>query len=350
MTWRRFDRLFSPLVFTLALAPAACGGKSRGVASGPLSGNITLDGSATVLPLNQAMTKAFREANPGVQFAVDFSGTGGGFRKFCAGQVDITAASRPIKSEEGAQCKAQRVDYVELPVAFDSLAVVVNAKNNFVDCLTVKELKAVWEPAAEGKVTRWKQIRDIFPAQPLMLFGPGRDSGTFDYFTFAIVGTEASSRGDYTKSEDDAVLEHGIAGEPNALGYFGNAYYQANKDQVKAVAVDNGHGCIDPSAASVADGTYQPLTRPLFIYVNLASAARPEVSAFVRFYLSPESARYVTGVGYVSLPNSSLLSQVSRFQKGVTGSALGAHGSVTGIPLTSFDDDEKARMRDALAR
>ncbi len=350
MAWRRFERVLSPLLFTSALAVAACSGKSHGVAGGQLSGNITLDGSATVLPLNQAMTKAFREANPGVQFAVDFSGTGGGFRKFCAGQVDITAASRPIKSEEGAQCKTQQVDYIELPVAFDSLAVVVNAKNNFIDCLTVKELKAVWEPAAEGKVTRWKQIRDIFPAQPLMLFGPGRDSGTFDYFTFAIVGTEASSRGDYTKSEDDAVLEHGIAGEPNALGYFGNAYYQANKDQVKAVAVDNGHGCIDPSAASVADGTYQPLTRPLFIYVNLASAARPEVSAFVRFYLSPESARYVTGVGYVSLTNSSLLSQVSRFQKGVTGSALGAHGSVTGIPLTSFDDDEKARMRDALAR
>jgi phosphate transport system substrate-binding protein len=185
-----------------------------------------------------------------------------------------------------------------------------------------------------------------------MLFGPGKDSGTFDYFTFAIVGTETSSRSDYAKSEDDAVIEHGIAGEPNALGYFGNAYYQANKDQLKVVAVDNGHGCVEPSAASVADGTYQPLTRPLFIYVNQASAARPEVSAFVQFYLSPESAQYVTGVGYVPLPNRSLLSQVARFQKGVTGSALGGHGSVKGVALDAFDqmNKEEERVQDALAR
>lgn len=339
----------------LATAPLltldACGGgTSPDVASGPLSGKVTIDGSATVLPLNQAMAKAFSESNPAVQFAVDFSGTGGGFKKFCSGQLDIEAASRPIKAAEAAQCTSQRVDYIEVPVAFDSLAVVVNAKNNFVDCLTVKELKAVWEPAAEGKITQWKQIRDSFPAQPLVLFGPGRDSGTFDYFTFAIVGTETSSRSDYAKSEDDAVIERGIASEPNALGYFGNAYYQANKGQLKAVAVDNGHGCIKPSAASVADGTYQPLTRPLFVYVNLAAAARHEVSAFVQFYLSPESTKYVTNVGYVPLPTRSLLAQVARFQKGVTGSALGGRGSVTGVPLTSFDDDEKDRMRSALAQ
>jgi phosphate transport system substrate-binding protein len=340
--WPRYTRL---LIYAPVLALAACGGKSPDVASGPLSGNVTLDGSATVLPLNQAMTKAFRERNPGVQFAVDFSGTGGGFRKFCAGQVDIAAASRPIKSEEGAQCKTQRVDYIELPVAFDSLAVVVNAKNNFVDCLTVKELKAVWEPAAEGKIIEWKQVRDGFPAQPLVLFGPGKDSGTFDYFTFAIIGTETSSRSDYAKSEDDAVIVHGIAGEPNALGYFGNAYYQANKDRLKVVAVDNGQGCIEPSATSVADGTYQPLTRPLFIYVNRASAARAEVSAFVQFYLSPDSAQYVTGVGYVPLPTRSSLLQIARFQKGVTGSALGGHGSVKGVALDAFDEMEKEKER-----
>ena len=342
--------VYSILIGFSALVLAACNRGGPTAESGPMSGKISIDGSATVLPLNQAMAKAFNESNPGVQFAVDFSGTGGGFRKFCEGQVDITAASRPIKLAEGAQCSAKRIAYIEVPVAFDSLAVVVNSKNTFVDCLTVSELKALWEPAAEGKITQWKQVRDAFPAQPLVLFGPGKDSGTFDYFTFAIIGTEASSRSDYAKSEDDAVIEQGVAGEPNALGYFGNAYYQANKDQLKVVAVDGGHGCIKPSAASVADGTYQPLTRPLFVYVNLASAARREVSAFIQFYLSPDNTKYVSAVGYVPLPNRALLAQVARFQKGVTGSALGGRGSVTGVPLTSFDDDEKDRMRSALAQ
>lgn len=335
----------------VSLTLTACN-RDPDIASGPLSGRVTIDGSATVFPLNQAVAKAFRESNPAVQFAVDFSGTGGGFRKFCAGEVDIAAASRPIKSTEGARCKTQRVDYIEVPVAFDSLAVVVNANNTFVDCLTVNELKAVWEPSAEGKITQWKQIRDSFPAQPLVLFGPGKDSGTFDYFTFAIIGAESSSRSDYSKSEDDAVIERGVAGEPNALGYFGYAYYQANRHQLRVVAVDGGHGCIKPSAASVADGTYQPLTRPLFVYVNRAAAARHEVSAFVQFYLSPESAKYVTQVGYVPLPTRSLLAQAARFQKGVTGSVLGGHGSVKGVALDAFDEEEKEkdRVRSALVR
>jgi len=350
MKWSLSSRIqyASLLVWIAAFTLSACN-RGSDVASGPLSGKVTIDGSATVFPLNQAMASAFRASNPAVQFGIEFSGTGGGFKKFCAGQMDIEAASRPIKSAEAAQCKSQRVDYIEVVVAFDSLAVVVNAKNNFVDCLTVNELKGVWEPAAEGKITQWKQIRDSFPAQPLVLFGPGKDSGTFDYFTFAIMGTETSSRSDYSKSEDDAVIERGIAGEPNALGYFGNAYYQANKDQLKAVAVDNGHGCIKPSATSVADGTYQPLTRPLFLYVNLAAAARQEVSAFVQFYLSPDSAKYVTQVGYVPLPNRSLLAQAARFQKGVTGSAFGGHGSVKGVALDPFKEWEKERDRDSSA-
>jgi phosphate transport system substrate-binding protein len=195
-----------------------------------------VDGSTTVFPLSKAMAEAFRESNPAVQFAIEFSGTGGGFKKFCAGQLDIAGASRPINSTESEQCKAQHVEYVEVPVAFDSLSVVVNAKNAFVDCLTVKELKAVWEPPAQGKMSQWNQIRASFPAQPLVLFGPGKASGTFDYFTLAIVGIEGSSREDYTKSEDDMVIEHGVAAEPNALGYFGYAYYQANRDQLKADA------------------------------------------------------------------------------------------------------------------
>ncbi len=334
----------------LALAVAgtlpACGTSDKPVPSGgPLSGRVTVDGSATVFPLSKAMAEAFRASNAAVQFAVEFSGTGGGFKKFCAGQLDIADASRPIKSDESEQCKAQHVEYIEVPIAFDSLSVVVNAKNTFVDCLTVSELKAMWEPAAEGKMSQWNQIRASFPAQPLVLFGPGKASGTFDYFTFAILGTEGSSRGDYTKSEDDMVIERGVAAEPNALGYFGYAYYQANKEQLKAIAVDNGHGCVLPNAQTVADGTYQPLSRPLFIYVNLAAAARPEVRAFTRFYLSPESVKYVTKVGYVPLPTAALVTQASRFEKGVTGSALGGHGSVTGVALNAFDEEEKERDR-----
>ena len=199
---------------------------------------------------------------------------------------------------------------------------------------------------------QWKQIRASFSAQPLKLFGPGRASGTFDYFTLAIVGTEDSSREDYTKSEDDMVIERGIAAEPDALGYFGYAYYQAHKDELKLVAVDNGHGCVLPTPQTVADGTYQPLTRPLFLYISLAAASRPEVKAFVRFYLSPESTQYVTSVGYVPLPAAALVTQASRFEKGTTGSTLGGHGSVTGVALNDFDDEEKAkdRIRDAFVQ
>jgi phosphate transport system substrate-binding protein len=301
------------LGLAVAGALSAC---SDNKPAGSLSGRVTIDGSATVLPLSQAMAQAFHEANPAVEFGNEFSGTGGGFRKFCAGQVDLVGASRPIKSAESEQCKAQRIEYIEVPVAFDRLAVVVNPKNNFVDCLTVNELKSMWEPAAEGKTNQWKQIRASFPVQQLVLFGPGNDSGTFDYFTLAVVGTEASSRGDYNKSEDDRVIEHGVAGEPNALGYFGYAYYQANKDELKVVSVDSGHGCVTPSAQTVADGTYQPLSRPLFLYVNSAAAARPEVKAFTCFYLAPESTKYVTQVGYVPLPLTALTAQAARLEKG----------------------------------
>jgi phosphate transport system substrate-binding protein len=333
---------FSILTLATAATLTACN-----ASKGPdaLSGKVTIDGSATVLPLAKAMAEAFRANNPAVQFAVEFSGTGGGFEKFCAGQIDIADASRPINSAESERCKAQHVEYVEVPIAFDSLSVVVNARNSFVDCLTVQELKSIWEPAAEGKITTWKQVRASFPAQPLVLFGPGTASGTFDYFTLAIVGAQSSSRADYTKSEDDMVIEHGVAAEPNALGYFGYAYYQAHKDELKVVAVDSGHGCVLPSAQSVADGMYQPLSRPLFLYVNGAAAARSEVKAFVRFNLASDSTQYVTNVGYVPLPTAALVTQASRFDKGVTGSALGGHGSVTGVALNAFDEDEKERNR-----
>ena len=244
------------------------------VAAGPLTGHVTIDGSATVLPVSNAMAEAFRKDNPGVQVAVESSGTGGGFKKFCAGQIDISDASRPINAAESQQCKDNHVEFIELPVAFDPLSVVVNAKNSFVDCLTVDELTRVWEPAAQGKITRWNQIRSSFPNQPLALVGPGTASGTFDYFTLAVVGTESSSRTDYAKSDDDAVLVKGVAADANALGYFGYAYYLANKDTVKAVAVDNGHGSVAPSAKTVLDTSYQPLSRPLFIYLSKSAPLR----------------------------------------------------------------------------
>ena len=318
--------------------------------SGKLSGTITIDGSDTVYPLSKAMAAGFGQANPEVRFTIDFSGTGGGFRKFCAGQVDIEGASRPIKSAEGEQCKAKHIDYIELPVAFDSLSVVVNPKNSVVDCLTVQELRAVWEPSAEGKLTNWQQVRASFPAQPLVLFGPGRDSGTFDYFTFAIVGTEASSRGDYTKREDYTVVERGVATDANALGYFPYSFYQAHKDQLKLVAIDNGHGCIAPSPQTVATGAYEPLGRPLFLYVNTAAAARPEVKEFVHFYLALGSAEYGTKVGYVPLSAAALTLQTSRFDKGVTGSALGAHGSVLGLSLDWFNVSEEDKIKAQLVQ
>lgn len=337
-------------IHNIAMIVLLSAGVFTSCSSGKLSGTIAIDGSDTVYPLSKAMAAAFGPANPDVRFTIDFSGTGGGFRKFCAGQIDIEGASRPIKSTEAEQCKAKHIDYIELPVGFDSLSVVVNPKNSFVDCLTVQELKAAWEPSAEGKLTNWQQVRPSFPAQSLVLFGPGRDSGTFDYFTFAIVGTEASSRGDYTKSEDYTVVEHGVASEPNALGYFPYSYYKANKDQLKLVAIDNGHGCIAPSAQTVATGAYEPLTRPLFLYVNTAAAVRPEVKEFVHFHLALGSAKYVTQVGYVPLPASALALQTSRFDKGVTGSALGAHGSVLGLKLDWFNVSEEDKIKAQLVQ
>jgi phosphate transport system substrate-binding protein len=226
--------------------PGATTGAASGGVPPALAGSVTMDGSATVLPVSRKMADAFQQRHPGVKVAAQSSGTGGGFRKFCAGEVDVTGASRPINAAESQACLANHVEFIELPIAFDRLSVVVNAKNMFVGCLKVDELKRVWEPAADGKLTRWNQIRSEFPDRPLALFGPGKDSGTFDYFTLAVVGVESSSRSDYTKSEDDTVLVKGVAADPDALGYFGYAYYLANRDTLKLVAIDNGQGCVVP--------------------------------------------------------------------------------------------------------
>jgi len=287
---------------------------------GPVEGTILVDGSSTVAPITMAVAEEFQKLYPQVRVPVGISGTGGGFKKFCAGETDITNASRPIKSSEVEACAKNNIEFIELLVAYDGLAVMVNPANDFVTCLTVEELKKIWEPDAEGKITNWSQVRAGFPDRPLTLYGPGVDSGTFDYFTEAIVGKAKASRGDYLPSEDDNVLVQGIAGDPNALGYFGLAYYEANKDKLKLVAIDAGDGkCVYPSLETVANGTYKPLSRPLFIYVNRARAdEKDEIDLFVRYYLE-NGRKVVTDVGYIPLPDNVYSQAIERYEKRITG-------------------------------
>jgi phosphate transport system substrate-binding protein len=291
---------------------------------------IQIDGSSTVFPISEAMAEEFQAANPSVRVTVGVSGTGGGFSRFCAGETAISNASRPIKEEEIAACEAAGVEYIELPVAYDALTVVVHPENNWVDSLTVDELKTMWEPAAEGTVTNWNQVREGFPDQSLSLYGAGTDSGTFDYFTEAIVGESAASRGDYTASEDDNVIVQGVANDPNALGYFGLAYYEANTDRLKAVAIDGGNGPVLPERANVENGTYQPLSRPLFIYVNAEAAQRPEIQEFVQFHL--QNPDLVTEVGYVPLPAEAYTLAQEKFNEGQVGTVF-ANQDTIGVQI-----------------
>ena len=286
--------LAAPAVLVLGASLAACGGQSEGAtgdgessgATSGTSGEVVVDGSSTVEPLTSAAGETFKEESPDVNVSVGTAGTGGGFEKFCQGQTDISDASRPIEEEEIAACDEGGVDYTELHVATDALTVVVSADNDFITCLTTDELKKIWEPGAEGKVTTWDQVNPDFPAEKIELYGPGTDSGTFDYFTDVITGEEGASRSDYNASEDDNVLVQGVAGSANALGYFGYTYYETNSDSLKAVEVDNGDGCVAPSPETAQDGTYAPLSRPLYIYVNNASYTdKPQVAAFVDFYV-----------------------------------------------------------------
>ena len=306
-------------------------GANKAAAGSNLSGKVKVDGSSTVFPVSQVMAAEFQKMNPEVRVTVGVSGTGGGFKKFCAGETDITGASRPINSSEMELCKKNNIEYTELPIAYDSLSVVVNPQNSSVECLKVGELKKIWEPSAQGKVSNWNQIRSDFPSQPLKLYGPGNDSGTYDYFTLAVVGEEGKSRSDYTKSEDDNSLVQGVASDRNGLGYFGYAYYLANRDKLKSVAIDSGYGCVQPSSKTVADSSYQPLSRPIFIYAKKSAATRPEVKAFTNFYLAPKNANLVMQVGYVPLPNITLRAANSRFNKGTTGTVFGGRGSVIGV-------------------
>ncbi len=289
---------------------------------------VQIDGSSTVFPVTEAVAEEFQQAKKGkVKVTVGISGTGGGFKKFCRGETDIQDASRPILKSEMEDCKKAGVEYIELPVAFDALTVMVNPKNNWASVMTVAELKKIWEPSAQGKITNWNQVRPKWPDAPLKLFGAGADSGTFDYFTEAITGKAKSSRGDFTASEDDNVLVQGIANDRNALGFFGYAYYAENKDKLKAVAVDNGKGGVAPSEKTVLDGSYQPLSRPIYIYVSKKAAAKPEVREFVEFYLK-NAPKLVREVKYVPLPDKLYTLGANRFKSGKLGTAFNGHADV----------------------
>ncbi len=268
----------------VALALTACSSNpANGGGSGELSGEVKIDGSSTVAPLSEAAAELYSDETPQVKVSVGTSGTGGGFEKFCAGETDISDASRPIKDEEKAACEQAGVGYVELIVANDALSVVVNKGNTWVDCLSVDQLKKIWAP--DSKVKTWRDVDPAFPAEPLKLYGPGTDSGTFDYFTDEINGEEGASRKDYESSEDDNVLVSGVASTRGALGYFGFTYFEENADKLKALQIDGGNGCVKPSMETAQDGFYKPLARPLYIYVSKQAVDRPEVKDFVSFYI-----------------------------------------------------------------
>ncbi|HET6341007.1 MAG TPA: PstS family phosphate ABC transporter substrate-binding protein [Gemmatimonadota bacterium] len=281
------------------LALAACGGGADEGADGSgLSGSVQADGSSTVYPIAEAVAEEFQRMHPNTRVTVGVSGTGGGFKRFCAGEIDVSDASRPIKDSEAAACRQSGIVYTELRVAWDGLSVVTNPSNDFVACLTTDELKRVWEPGSQ--VNNWNQIRQGFPDKRLVLYGPGTDSGTFDYFTEAIVGEEDASRPDYTASEDDNVLVQGVEGDAGALGYFGFAYYEENAERLKLLGVDGGSGCVQPSVETIETGTYAPLSRPLYLYVSDRALAKPQVEAFVEFFLQ-EGPELVRAVGYIPL-------------------------------------------------
>ena len=300
---------------------------------------IKIDGSSTVFPITEAVAEEFQIQNRGkIRVTVGISGTGGGFKKFCRGETDISDASRPILAAEMETCRAAGIKYYELPIAYDALTVVVNPQNTWVNQLTIPELKKMWEPAAQGKAKTWKEINAKFPAEPLALFGPGSDSGTFDYFTEAVVGKAKSSRGDYTGSEDDNVLVQGVASNKGALGYFGYAYYEPNAGKLKAVPIVGKSGkAVGPSRENVLNGTYEPFSRPIFIYVAEKSAQKPEVKKFVEFYLS-QSKPLIEEVKYIPLPDQAYSLAQKHFADGKLGTGFG------GVPEVGL------KVEDLLAR
>jgi phosphate transport system substrate-binding protein len=285
-------------------------GEPSDAAGGALSGRIEIDGSSTVAPITTLAAERFRTRQPDVRVTVGVSGTGGGFERFCRGETDLSDASRPIKDEEEEVCEKAGIESVEFQIANDALTVVVNSDNDWADCLTVDELKEIWEPGSD--VSSWSDIRDGFPDEDLELFGPGTVSGTFDYFTDAIVGEEGASRSDYTATEDDNVIVQGVSGDAGALGYFGFSYFEQNQDRLKAVAIDDGDGCVEPSVETAQNGTYVPLARPLFVYAKRDAFAEPQVSAFVRFMLE-NAAELAEDALFVPLTEAQLDRQQGEF-------------------------------------
>tara|TARA_B100001175_G_C19413618_1_gene592452 strand:+ start:180 stop:1145 length:966 start_codon:yes stop_codon:yes gene_type:complete len=277
-----------------------------------LFGKIRINGSSTVFPITEAVAEEFQKLHRKVRVTVGISGTGGGFKKFATGQTDINDASRPIKGKEKDKAEKNGIDYIELPVAYDGLSVVVNPKNEFLDYLTVTELRKIWQPGSTVK--NWNDVRPDWPNKPIKLYGPGADSGTFDYFTKKINGKSQASRSDYTASEDDNVLVMGVAGDTYSLGYFGYAYYKENQDKLKVVAIDGGDGPIKPSETTINDGTYKPLSRPIFIYVSNKAAKRPVIKEFVSFYLKNATV-LSKEVGYVPLPDTKYQQLLDQFEK-----------------------------------
>jgi phosphate transport system substrate-binding protein len=308
------SRLTSALA-TLALI--ACGGGEGGDGGASVSGTVEVDGSSTVVPITEAAAEDFGMATSGaVRVNVGVSGTGGGFKRFCAGETDISNASRPIQATEEALCQQNGVEHVSFQVALDGLAVTVHPDNAFVDCLKVEELKRIWEPGST--IARWSEVRAGWPAENIKLYGAGTNSGTFDYFTEAIMGEARASRADYTASEDDNVLVQGVEGDAYSLGYFGFAYYWENRERLKIVPVDNGAGCVVPDDRTVTTGEYAPLSRPLFIYVKRSSMARPEVAAFVRYYLE-NATTLVPQTGYIALEPARYQEAIARLDQEIGG-------------------------------
>ncbi|MAR39128.1 MAG: protein sphX [Flavobacteriales bacterium] len=296
----------------------SCGGGTETETSSELlSGDVKIDGSSTVYPITEAIAEEFRAVQPNVKVTVGVSGTGGGFKKFSRGETSISNASRPIKDSEATACNENNISYVGLSVAYDGLAVLVNPENTWVDYFTVEELEKIWNPEAQGKIMYWNQIREEWPNEELRLFGPGTASGTYDYFAEAICGKKVGTRGDYTASEDDHVLVQGIAGDKYGLGFFGLAYYEENKDKLKLVGVDNGNGSVSPSMETVSNGTYAPLSRPIFIYANNTAKDRKEVKEFVEFYLNNAGA-LVEDVGYIPLQPKEYEIEKAKFKSFIT--------------------------------
>jgi len=321
--------MFKTHRFTLVAVAALFAGALGANAVPAHAQTVKIDGSSTVFPITEAIAEDFQKAKKGkIRVTVGISGTGGGFKKFCRGETDISDASRPILKKEMDDCRAAGVQYIELPVAYDALTVVIHPDNKWAQTLTVAELRKMWEPAAQGKVKTWKQVNPAWPDQALKLFGPGADSGTFDYFTEAVNGKAKSSRGDFTASEDDNVLVQGVSRDVNALGYFGFAYYVENKDKLRAARIaDKAGQGVEPSFETVINGTYQPLARPIFIYINSKSLERPEVREFVEFYMNNAEA-LVREVKYVPLPAKAYVYNIEHANKKVLGTKFGGENKV----------------------